>query len=39
MGGLLVADAAINIAKHTREDQVMWPRIVAVLGQLQRALD
>lgn len=33
MGGLLIADAARDIATNTRDGDSMWPRIVAVLGE------
>lgn len=32
MGGLLIADAARDIAKNTREGEPMWPKIVALLA-------
>ncbi|WWC61647.1 uncharacterized protein I303_104231 [Kwoniella dejecticola CBS 10117] len=32
MGGLLIADAARDIASNTREEDVMWPRIVGILA-------
>lgn len=33
MGGLLIADAALDVAFNTREEDPMWPRIVAVMGK------
>ncbi|OCF60384.1 hypothetical protein L486_00017 [Kwoniella mangroviensis CBS 10435] len=32
MGGLLIADAARDIASNTREGDMMWPRIVGILA-------
>nr|XP_019046057.1 hypothetical protein I302_04797 [Kwoniella bestiolae CBS 10118]OCF24987.1 hypothetical protein I302_04797 [Kwoniella bestiolae CBS 10118] len=32
MGGLLIADAARDIASNTREGEMMWPRIVGILA-------
>ncbi len=32
MGGLLIADAARDIARNTREGDPLWPHIVGVLG-------
>ncbi|WWC89547.1 uncharacterized protein L201_004471 [Kwoniella dendrophila CBS 6074] len=32
MGGLLIADAARDIASNTREGDIMWPRIVGILA-------
>ena len=34
MGGLLIADAALDVAKNTRDGDPMWPKIVAILGEL-----
>jgi hypothetical protein len=33
MGGLLIADAARDIATNTRQGDPMWPHIVGVLGE------
>ena len=33
MGGLLIADAALDIASTTRHRDIMWPKIVAVMGK------
>lgn len=33
MGGLLIADAARDIARNTRKDDPMWPHVVGVLGE------
>ena len=33
MGGLLIADAALNVASNTRLEDTMWPSIVAVIGE------
>ena len=35
MGGLLIADAALDVASNTREGDPMWPKIVAVMGKLK----
>ncbi|WRT66132.1 uncharacterized protein IL334_003085 [Kwoniella shivajii] len=32
MGGLLIADAARDVAANTREGDIMWPRIVGILA-------
>ncbi len=32
MGGLLIADAALDIAANTREDDPMWPRILGIIA-------
>lgn len=32
MGGLLIADAARDIAANTREGEPMWPKIVALVA-------
>ncbi|KAK4686754.1 hypothetical protein P7C73_g3373, partial [Tremellales sp. Uapishka_1] len=32
MGGLLIADAALDIANTTREDDPMWPKIVGIMA-------
>lgn len=32
MGGLLIADAARDIAKNTRAGDKLWPHIVALIG-------
>lgn len=32
MGGLLIADAARDIAANTREGDPMWPRIVEIIA-------
>ena len=32
MGGLLIADAALDIARNTREGDPMWPKVVAICG-------
>ncbi len=32
MGGLLLADAALDIASNTRESDPMWPKVVAVMA-------
>jgi hypothetical protein len=32
MGGLLIADAARDIAANTREGDPMWPRVVGVIA-------
>jgi len=32
MGGLLIADAALDVAANTREADPMWPRIVALVA-------
>lgn len=39
MGGLLIADAARDIAKNTREGDRMWPHIVGVLGESTPGVD
>lgn len=32
MGGLLIADAARDIARNTRKGDQMWPRVVALVA-------
>lgn len=33
MGGLLIADAARDIAANTREGDAIWPHVVAIMGE------
>ena len=34
MGGLLIADAARDVARNTRSEDPLWPHIVGVIGEI-----
>jgi hypothetical protein len=34
MGGLLIADAARDIVKNTRNGDPLWPNVVGIVGEL-----